>query len=110
MIRMPTLDSSSIRCWSKVQRLVLLLCSLSLVTACTSRSQNGQAVISVLNLEAQESVQPWTPTEVARIEQQVESFCGNCHATPRPDIFPRDAWPEEISAGLDCTLNPVVPI
>lgn len=100
MIRMPTLDSSSIRCWSKVQRLVLLLCSLSLVTACTSRSPNGQAVISVLNLEAQESVQPWTPTEVARIEQQVESFCGNCHATPRPDIFPRDAWPEEIQRGF----------
>lgn len=28
-------------------------------------------------------------------------FCGNCHAVPSPQSFPKDAWHEEVSKGFD---------
>lgn len=36
-----------------------------------------------------------------RIESQVEKFCGDCHAVPSPDSFPRDAWHHEVDRGFD---------
>lgn len=30
------------------------------------------------------------------IEQRVAAFCGDCHAVPKPDGFPRRAWPQGI--------------
>jgi hypothetical protein len=35
------------------------------------------------------------------IEAQVEQFCGNCHATPAPDTFPRAMWYDEVRRGYD---------
>lgn len=29
----------------------------------------------------------------------VAAFCGDCHATPRPASFPRDAWHDEVQKG-----------
>ncbi len=34
-------------------------------------------------------------------EVQIKSFCGDCHAVPRPESFPRDAWNEAISRGYE---------
>jgi hypothetical protein len=33
------------------------------------------------------------------IEAQIESFCGACHLTPRPEHFARKAWREEVEQG-----------
>lgn len=41
-----------------------------------------------------------TPAVSADAEQ-VAAFCGNCHATPSPDTFPREAWPREVKRGFD---------
>lgn len=38
---------------------------------------------------------------VAATEQQVRSFCGDCHAVPRPESFPRAAWYQEVRRGFD---------
>lgn len=37
----------------------------------------------------------------ADIGGQIESFCGACHATPRPDSFPREMWYDEVRRGFD---------
>ncbi|MCA9179247.1 MAG: VCBS repeat-containing protein [Planctomycetales bacterium] len=31
----------------------------------------------------------------------METFCGACHAKPRPESFPRDAWYAEVQRGFD---------
>ena len=33
------------------------------------------------------------------IETQIESFCGACHLTPRPEHFPRREWRREVEQG-----------
>ncbi len=33
------------------------------------------------------------------IDTQIESFCGACHLTPRPEHFPRRDWREEVEQG-----------
>ncbi|MEW4529401.1 VCBS repeat-containing protein [Maioricimonas sp. JC845] len=33
--------------------------------------------------------------------EAVERFCGDCHATPPPESFPRDAWPHEVEQGYN---------
>jgi hypothetical protein len=39
--------------------------------------------------------------ESASLTQAIEHFCGNCHATPRPDSFPKRMWYEEVKRGYD---------
>jgi hypothetical protein len=36
---------------------------------------------------------------VNRLQPEVEAFCGNCHATPRPESFIKDDWPRETAQG-----------
>lgn len=38
-------------------------------------------------------------SELATAEQ-VQQFCGNCHAFPMPDSFPKDAWYDEVRRGF----------
>jgi hypothetical protein len=33
--------------------------------------------------------------------EQVQQFCGSCHAYPPPDTFPRSAWRREVRQGYD---------
>ncbi|MSR58486.1 MAG: VCBS repeat-containing protein [Planctomycetaceae bacterium] len=42
-----------------------------------------------------------SPAEIDAVRSQVTVFCGNCHAVPSPDGFPKDAWHEEVSKGFD---------
>jgi len=32
----------------------------------------------------------------ADIQSRIRAFCGDCHAVPRPESFPRDAWHVEV--------------
>jgi len=34
-------------------------------------------------------------------ESRVVAFCSDCHALPRPDSFPRDAWHDEVRMGYE---------
>ena len=35
----------------------------------------------------------------AEMESRIKSFCGDCHAVPLPESFPRDAWHDEVIKG-----------
>ena len=35
------------------------------------------------------------------LRPHVTQFCGDCHATPNPDTFPRDAWFAEVEQGFN---------
>lgn len=35
------------------------------------------------------------------MESRITSFCGNCHAMPAPESFPRDAWHDEVLSGYE---------
>ena len=37
----------------------------------------------------------------AEQEARIEAFCGNCHAVPRPESFPRDMWHAEVMRGYE---------
>lgn len=41
----------------------------------------------------------------AAIEVEVNRFCGDCHAVPRPESFPREAWKEEVDKGFEFYLQ-----
>ncbi|MGV3484507.1 MAG: FG-GAP-like repeat-containing protein [Planctomycetaceae bacterium] len=36
---------------------------------------------------------------LARLRPQVEHFCGDCHATPKPESFVKQDWPGEVGLG-----------
>lgn len=38
--------------------------------------------------------------DAVELHLQVVTFCGNCHACPSPDSFPRDAWFNEVQRGF----------
>lgn len=52
-----------------------------------------------VTVPARESPSRSSLTTEADLEQQIETFCGDCHAVPRPESFPRDRWHEEIRIG-----------
>ncbi len=33
--------------------------------------------------------------------EEIVTFCGNCHRTPSPETFPKDAWYKEVKRGFD---------
>ncbi len=42
------------------------------------------------------------PAELARDDEaRVVAFCSDCHALPRPESFPRDAWDDEVGKGYE---------
>ncbi len=43
--------------------------------------------------------QPLPAVEAADLPAQVHRFCGECHAYPPADTFPRTAWKEEVERG-----------
>jgi len=38
---------------------------------------------------------------IERLRPQVEFFCGDCHATPRPESFVKNDWPTETALGFN---------
>lgn len=42
-----------------------------------------------------------SPTQTDKMEARIIAFCGNCHAMPSPDSFPRDAWHNEVLRGYE---------
>lgn len=41
------------------------------------------------------------PPASSDIEVRVKGFCGDCHATPHPDSFPKAMWYDEVRRGFD---------
>ena len=37
--------------------------------------------------------------DISAVEPQVTAFCGDCHASPLPSTFPKDAWYAEVEQG-----------
>lgn len=50
---------------------------------------------------SQSSVSTTHAADDAVLEQQVRQFCGDCHAVPRPESFPKDNWLHEVRRGFD---------
>ena len=47
-------------------------------------------------------VAPSTPKKLdAATIQTIEQFCGDCHALPRPESFPRGQWHQEVRKGFE---------
>ncbi|HJT34274.1 MAG TPA: hypothetical protein VJ783_19680, partial [Pirellulales bacterium] len=44
------------------------------------------------------------PADAVAFEEvpaEIRAFCGDCHATPRPDRAPREAWEDEVRKGYE---------
>jgi hypothetical protein len=48
------------------------------------------------------SPKPLPPTlaEIENIQPQIATFCGDCHALPHPETFPKAAWQREVERGF----------
>jgi hypothetical protein len=69
-------------------------------------SHSGESPASTPNRPSPEArtseLTPRTPLAAGSpIQAQIEQFCGNCHATPTPDTFPREMWYDEVRRGYD---------
>jgi hypothetical protein len=42
-------------------------------------------------------------------QREVERACGNCHAFPSPELFPKDLWPREVERGFKFLAKSGVP-
>ncbi len=42
-----------------------------------------------------------THVDMSSVSVEVEQFCGDCHAAPRPESFPKNAWYTEVKRGYD---------
>ena len=42
-----------------------------------------------------------SPPDTEAITSRITAFCGNCHAMPLPESFPRDAWHDEVLRGYE---------
>ena len=40
-------------------------------------------------------------TQVDQLEAEVRTFCGACHVTPLPEMFPKSQWYDEVRRGYD---------
>ncbi len=47
------------------------------------------------------AVAPSSSDEIEALRPQVTVFCGNCHAVPSPQGFPKAAWHDEVQKGFD---------
>lgn len=48
---------------------------------------------------------PETPLHLVPMEEQVARFCGDCHAVPPVDSFPKHAWRDEVGLGYTLYLE-----
>ncbi len=48
---------------------------------------------------------PLATSDFANIKPQVAKFCGDCHALPHPDTFPKAAWRGEVGRGFGFYLD-----
>jgi len=73
---------------------------LASANGCSTETPNpGEATAAVA--ESRSTLQESQPAKTnARLEGQIAAFCGGCHATPRPEHFPRAAWREEVEQGF----------
>lgn len=71
----------------------VLICGLASLAALMVRSgrQEGRYT-SLLATGAPSRISPATETSI-------RGFCGDCHALPRPESFPRDLWHNEVEKG-----------
>jgi FG-GAP-like repeat len=83
---------------------VVAVCMLAAIVALAWRawvaSANKEAIVE--NAATPGDAKPQTPPDVAIASRdQVEQFCGACHAYPPPDSFPSANWPAEVARGFE---------
>lgn len=71
----------------------------SLATA--DRATASQAATSQARTSQLAASPARRPVLAETTRQAITAFCGDCHAMPRADFFPRSAWPDEIQLGYD---------
>jgi len=66
---------------------------LAASTGCSSQNRDGDNNPPGSEISLAQAPDP-------ALHAQVVAFCGDCHAYPPPDSFPRDAWHDEVEQGF----------
>ena len=90
MSRLQRLASQFRAADSVVCRCVLILLLVGAASSCNREPDNTAS-----------GDPPAELANAAEVAAQVEHFCGNCHALPSPESFPRHAWDREVSRGYE---------
>lgn len=85
--------------WAGLSLRFLCFGLLMLLPGCADRPAPGSSQASKPSRSDQRPAR--SRTESAELTQQVESFCGACHAVPNPLSFPKSAWHEEVNKGFN---------
>lgn len=80
--------------------LVLTTGLVSVVSGCTQDTNETHSKIKDVPRTDSDSIES-SATNETELTQQVQVFCGACHAVPLPDSFPKDAWYDEVKRGFN---------
>ena len=96
-----TIDLISKRAVKRNLFAAVLLVSVTLFTGCTENTkEKGTAKGGSETSDTSHSSEVAATTD-AELTQQVQAFCGTCHAVPLPVSFPRQAWYDEVKRGFN---------
>jgi len=79
---------------------LLLRCCLILAACRLTGCQSPEEPDIPTEAEQVAIVEP-VAVDVDQLRAPVEAFCGNCHASPPPTSFPKEAWRFEVERGFD---------
>ncbi len=70
----------------------LVIAGIGLVTGCHRTAPSLPAPAPVAKAD---------PDDKAALEDRIVAFCGDCHAYPTVDLFPKRSWEAEVRRGFD---------
>ena len=70
-----------------------LLAAASVLVGCNSNSSGIEIVV--------DDVPTMSADEIEKLRPKIVKFCGDCHAMPAPETFPKEAWHAEVRQGFD---------
>jgi hypothetical protein len=80
-------------CRGGLVRLITAVTLLAIEAGCSNRPSSSDQVTPG-DADASDRV-----AASQELDKRVQAFCGDCHALPEPDTFPRDAWFAEVEQG-----------
>jgi hypothetical protein len=85
---------------NEITRRQVLLSAIFIVTAVGIALVATRIRTNTIPIQTSPLTQQQTP-DFASLEPRINRFCGDCHAVPDPNTFPRAAWYDEVAQGYN---------
>ncbi len=96
-----TSDPIRIRAVKRSVDAIVLFAVVTLFFGCTESTPEKVTAIGGPETSGSSQSSEVTVATDAELTQQVQTFCGACHAMPQPVSFPRQSWYDEVRRGFN---------